>query len=214
VGDLAIRYAIRPPGSVAVQAEHALTRGLGKYLAQSPVQLPEREGFAFEGPAGLPTTLPTCGAEPLLSVARDGQTLFLHGQFFADVCFDLDRKPPTNMAGSKDASANEIDLWGPYSSSHPQHAFELAMVGNILDQAGVAYRVLNPEPRVCAPLLGDHMEPAGVSANIVYNNMGAARTLTVRLPYAPAGYTSDKRGDGYVARIQVPPFSYVVLKRM
>lgn len=202
-----LRYLVRPAGNVSVSRKHVLTRGLPESLESLPVELPEGESFTFASPSKEVTTLLTCGTEPLLSIARGGRSVFLHGQFFADVCHDLKRTPP-DLGGSRDASANEADLWGPYSASHPQQAFALELMGNLLDHAGVAYRVIDPEPRTCAPLLGDHMEPAGISANIVYNNMDQPRTLTLRLPYAPAGLPHQRDRQTFIVRVQVSPFSY------
>ena len=54
------------------------------------------------------------------------------------------------------------------------------------------------------------MEVASISANIVYNNTSQARTITVRLPYRPAGYEPQAIGDRY--QITIPPFGYMALR--
>jgi hypothetical protein len=207
-----VRYWLRAPGRLHVTSEHALTRGLQEFLQDSPVNLPEGECFAFSDADPKIVTLMACNEAPVLSIAREGRTLFLHGQFFADLCHDPARKPPANMAGSADASANEIDLWGPYNSSHPQQAFGLALMRRVLDHAGVEYRILDPRPRTCTPFLGDHLEQAGISANIAYNNTPQPQKLTLRLPYAPNGYESRRSGHAFLTQVEVPGYSYVALQ--
>lgn len=206
-----VRYFIRPPGRVDARADHPMMREVARDLARSPVNLPEGECFAWTD-AEADAVLMTCGAAPLLSAGRAGKSLFLHGQFFADVCYDPQRKPPANLGGSADASANEIDLWGPYSSTHPQQTFAMKVMQAILDHAEVRYRVPAPEPRTLAPLLGDHLEVAGISANLAYNNTGTTRSLTVRLPWAPVGMSSTRQADGFLVQLSIPPFSYVALQ--
>lgn len=213
VNGLQLRYDQRSAGPVSISTNHALTRGLDEVLARVPVSLPDGESFAFQDSVKQLTVLLSCGGEPLLSAVREGRTLFAHGQFFADVCFDANRKPPANTTGSKDASANEIDMWGPYSSSHPQQEFASAVMRNLLDHARVQYRLVEPQPRVCAPYLGDHLEAAGISANIAYNNTAEPRELQLRLPYAPAGLACEKAGKEYRVRLTLPAFSYVALKK-
>jgi hypothetical protein len=207
-----LAYAIRPPGELAVVRGHALTRGLSDRLVRAAVRLPEDEAFAFESGRPLATPLLRCGGEPLLSASQDGHLLFLHGQFFAALCHDPGRRPPANLSGSRDGSANEVDLWGPYSAAHPQNAFGLAVMRNILDHAEVAYRILDPEPRISSRYLGDNLEPAGISANLVYNNSDTPRTLNLRLPYAPIGFESTREGDVFRLRVTIAPFTYAALR--
>lgn len=72
----------------------------------------------------------------------------IHGHLFASSCHNPDRKPP-QLSGSRDPSANEVDGWGPYDSSHPQNAFGYAVIKRILDYARVDYRVPEAKPFAC-----------------------------------------------------------------
>jgi hypothetical protein len=137
--------------------------------------------------------------------------IFLHGHAFAGACHNPERKP-LQLSGSADASANEVDMWGPYDSAHPQNAFGYALMKNILDHAGVDYRVPHPKPRTVAPYLGDHLEQASISANLVYNNTAQGQTLVVRTPYRPRGYASELVNGRYQTEVVVPPFSYRALQ--
>ena len=116
------------------------------------------------------------------------------------------------MSGSKDVSANEIDGWGPYDSTHPQNVFGYALMKNILNYAEVDYRVRNAKPRGFSRYLGDHVEQASISANIVYNNTDKPQKLTVRTPFAPKGYKSELVDGRYETTITVKPYSYIALQ--
>ena len=83
---------------------------------------------------------------------------------------------------------------------------------NLLDHAGVFYRVPDPMARGMAPYLGDNIEPVSISANLVYNNMREPRRIVVRTPFAPRGYVSAKVGDAFETEVQVPGFNYVALQ--
>lgn len=211
VGGQIIGYYDRPAGSISIASKHALIQGLDRFFAESAPSLAQQESFRFQGKnAGIQSVL-RCGDEPLLSVARKGRTVFVHGYLFAGACFDPEREPPA-LFGSADASCNENDPWGPYSASQPQNAFTQALFKNLLDYAKVDYRVPSPEPRTLAPYLGDHMETVSISANIVYNNMPEPRSIIVRTPYPPTGYSSRKVRERYETTISVTAFSYVVLE--
>ncbi len=207
-----LRYELRPPETLSITRDDELTAGLAERIRSAPVQLPEDESFAFDQAGASVRTLLSCGAAPVMSCSHDRRTIFIHGALFAGLCYDPQRKPATNVSGSKDASANEVDTWGPYSSSDPDNAVGLQLMRSILDRAGVDYRVVDPEPRGCVPYLGDNMEVAGMSANLVYNNTARERTLTVRLPYAPLDIPSRQQAGRYLARVTVPAFSYVALQ--
>jgi hypothetical protein len=213
IGGKRTRYFVRPPGQVKLGARHALTKGLADYLRLHAVELPEDETFAFESSEEGTQILLSCGEQSLMSCSRGGRWVFMHGQVFAGLCYDPQRRPPENASGSRDRSANEVDVWGPYSSSHPNNEFGLALMRNVLDAAGVAYRIIDPQPRTLAPYLGDNIEAVGCSANIVYNNMGGERMVNVRLPYPPAGLACQAKNGSYLATVRVQPFSCVVLPR-
>lgn len=205
-----LKYYQRQEGDVVVGDSCPLVKGLGEYLQQHPVKLPAGEAFKYqEAPKSITIAL-KCGDDPLLSTR--GRSIFIHGHLFAEACYNPDRKPPMQLAGSADASANEHDMWGPYDSSHPQNAFTLALMKNILDFARVNYRVPDPMPRTVCPYLGDHIEPVSISANLVYNNTGEEQTITVRTPYAPQGYESKSVDGHYETKVTVPAFSYVALQ--
>lgn len=206
-----LRYFERPPAEVSVAAEHALTRNLREVLPGRPVRLAADEAFRYQTAAGDVRVLLRCGEDPLLSTRDGGRMIFIHGHVFAAVCHNPDRKPP-DLSGSADVSANEVDMWGPYDSSHPQNTFARALMKNILDHAGVDYRVREPKPRTFCTYLGDHLEPASISANIVYNNTDRPQTLTVRTRFRPRGYTSDRLQGRYETQITVAPFSYLALR--
>ena len=82
---------------------------------------------------------------------------------------------------------------------------------NVLDSAGVQYRVPEPKPRTVTRYLGDHMEQASINANIVYNNTGRSQTVDVRTPWRPDGYPCQPDGRGYRTRVTVAPYGYVAL---
>lgn len=200
-----VRYRERPAGAVSVAADHALTRGLKRSLASNPVNLPPDESYEYDsGEVVL-----NCGESPLLSVR--GNQLFVHGHLWASVCWNPNRTAP-KLGGSADGSANEIDGWGPYDSAHPQNWFGMAVMKNLLDYAGVDYRVPDPKPRTLTPFLSDHMEQISMSANIVYNNTSRAQSIVVRTPYAPRGFVSRKVKDRWETRVKVPAFSYTALQ--
>ena len=206
-----LQYLERPTGEVSLAAEHALTSGLSALLAKQPVKLATDEAFSYAGdPPGIKVLL-RCGQHPLLSLARDGRMVFLHGHLFASSCDNPNRKPP-QLSGSRDPSANEVDGWGPYDSSHPQNAFGYAVIKRILDLARVEHRVPEPKLRIAAPYLGDHVEPVGMSANLAYNNTGQPQTFTVRTPFQPKGLNSRRARGRYETEITVPPFSYIALQ--
>ena len=210
-----VEYRRRLPGLVDIAVEHALTRGLAEELARHPCKLPQDESFAWadgEDEDDRPEVVLTCGGEPLVSLLTGGtRWIVVHGHLLAGVCHDPDRTPPA-MAGSNDASANEADIWGPYSSAHPGNGFARRFMGALLEYAGADVRVPNPSPRTFVPYLGDHMEPASVSANLAYNNTATPVTLTVRMPYPVADRASRKSGDHWLSDVKVPPFSYLVLR--
>ncbi len=206
-----LHYLQRPAGEVIVEAEDGLTKGLRNGLTRQPVTLPADESFGYGKDSRGVKVLLRCGEAPLVSTRYDDRLIFIHGHLFAGASYDPARKP-LQLSGSKDSSANEHDPWGHYSSANPQNALGRALIKNILDHAGVAYRVPNPKPRGVTPHLGDHMEPASISANIAYNNTAGPQTLTVRLPYAPRGHKSRRVPGGYEVQITIPPFSYVALQ--
>lgn len=197
----------RPAGAVSVAADHQLTKGLASQLAKNPVKLDKDEAFKLEGAE----VLLKCGDDPLMSVS--GNSVFMHGHLWAASCWNPKRVPP-KLGGSKDASANEEDAWGPYDSASPQVWFGTAVMKNILDYAGVDYRVPDPKPRALAPFLGDHVEQCSISANIAYNNTAAAQTITVRTPWQPRGLPSRQAGDHWLTRLRVPAFGYIALQPM
>lgn len=199
-------YFQRPAGTVAVAAEHPLTSGLPRMLAEQPVRLDKDEAFR----CAAAEVLLTCGNEPLLTV-RGGRMIFVHGHLWAAASFKPQRVPP-KLGGSTDASANANDGWGPYDSANPQNAFASAVMKNILDFAGVDYRVPNPKPRTLTPYLADHIEQISISANIVYNNTAQAQSITVRTPYAPKNFSSRLLNGRYETSVTVPAFSYVALQ--
>lgn len=199
-----IDYIDRPAGDVAIAADHKLTAGLKQALAKQPVRLDQDESYRVDGVR----VLLKCGNDPLMSV-RDN-AVFLHGHLWAASCFNPKRVPP-DLGGSKDASANDADGWGPYDSAHPQNWLGRAVMKNILDYAGVDYRVAHPLPRGFVPYLGDNLEQASISANICYNNTGRAQTIAVRLPFKPTNVGSRQVGSHYEARVTIPPFSYIAL---
>ena len=207
-GGMRLRYVRRPAGEMRIEAEDVLTRGCDAMA----VSLPEDEAFDY---ADIPSNCRVwlrCGGLPLLSTMKNGRFLFVHGHLFAGLAHDPERKPSSNSGGSADASANEVDLWGPYSSVKQENLIGRVLVRNILDHAGVRYRVVDPKPRTATRYLGDHMEQASVSANIAYNNTGVPQRIRVRLPYSLKGWHSVRVGDGFEAEVTVPPFGYVVLE--
>ncbi len=205
---LRIGYGIRPAGRLERAASSPLTE-----IDAEPPELAEDESFRFVGASDedRPQVLLRCAGWPVLSAARGGRRLFLHGQVFAAACRDPARKPRVRD-GSKDASANEIDPWGPYSAEAPGNAYTLRLMGRILESAGVEIRVPDPEPRGFAPYLGDNLERASISANIVYNNTAEPRHVKVRLPWKPAGVPAEPDGDHWLAVVEAPPFGYVALQ--
>lgn len=208
VGNVTLHYTHRPAGTMTVADEHPLTAN----LKDAGAELPEDETFDYVTADDDTRVLLRCGEFPLLSLRRNGRFIFIHGHLPAGLCHDPDRKPPTEVGGSADPSANEHDQWGPHSSTHPQNAVARQLVRNILDHAKVRYRVPDPAPRRWTPYLSDHMEAASISANIAYNNTDEPRTLTVRLPYAPKGHPSRVTARGHETTITVPPFGYIVLE--
>ncbi|MDH7601210.1 MAG: hypothetical protein QHI38_03580 [Armatimonadota bacterium] len=217
VAGLTLQYGIRPAGQVRLSSECAITLGLSEVLKSLQVQLAEDECFKFVDAGSTAQMLLACGDWPIVTRleltigGRRKEFVFLHGHLFASACWNPNRKPP-ELAGSADPSANEVDVWGPYDSAHPQNAFTTAFMKNLLDWAEVDYRVPNPKPRTVCPYLGDHMEQVSISANIVYNNTASAQEITLRLPFRPLGFESVKVGERYTVTLTVPPFSYLPLR--
>ena len=211
VGGVTRCYVVRPPGAVSVSADHDLTAGLATMLEETPVTLPDDETFDYIGEPAAVRVLLRCGDASLLSMSHADRFVYIHGHLIAGASYDEDRVPP-QLTGSEDVSCNEQDMWGPYSATNPQNAFARAVLRNVLDHAGVDYRVPSPPPRGLAPFLGDNLEQASVSANLAYNNMGEERTITVRLPYRPAGWPSVLVRGRFEAPVSIPAFSYVVLR--
>lgn len=211
VDGMPLRYGTYPEGQVCVTRETDLTRGLGDLLRRSGVTMPEDSAFLYAGRSSARVDL-SCGSRPLVSTARGGRFVFFHGHLLAGACFNPARKPPRNLSGSSDSSANEVDLFGPYDSGHPQNAFTQALLRNVLDAAGADYRVPNPKPRTLTRYLGDHMEQASINANIVYNNTGRAQIVVVRTPWKPTGFASSFDGRRYETRVTVGPYGYVALR--
>jgi len=205
---MTLRYHSRPAGRVKFMSDHPLTGNLKNLSAP----LPQDECFSFESAARDVKRLARCGPHSIMSVARQERFIFIHGHLFADLAYDANRKPPANLSGSADGSANEIDMWGPYSATSPHNAAGEILMKNILDYAGVDYRVLKPRTRGLVPYLGDHMEQASISANIVYNNTAERQILTIRLPYEAKGHQARRIGTRYEADIAVPAFSYLALE--
>lgn len=218
---LKLEYAERPAGEVKALTRSGFSVPMGRFLRELPVTLEADQIFRFGAgtggsrPAGerslRPTTLLSCGDEPLVSAMDGYRMFFIHGHLFAALCHNPDRVPP-RLSGSKDASAEEHDMWGPYDSAHPQNPFGYVVMKAILDRARVDYRVPDPKPRGLAPYLGDHIEPASISANIVYNNTSDPQELTLRLPYQPKGYASKPVDGRYETKVTVPAFSYITLR--
>ncbi len=204
-----VSYAERPAGGVSVTSDGAITKGLSSLLKRMPVELPPDESFRWESDPPDVTTLLKCGDWPLVSCR--GNMLFVHGHAWASACYNPKRVAP-ELAGSKDSSANEVDMWGPYDSADPRNEFGYALMREILKQAGVDYRVIAPKPRTLVPYLGDHMEQASVSANIVYNNTARPQRLKIRVPFEPDGYKSRFVNGRYQVEVPIPPFSYVALR--
>ncbi len=202
-----IRYVRRPPGDMQVAADHILTRNIGT----ARVSLPEDESFEYANLPQAAHVLLRCGQQPLLSTSDSGRLLFLHGHCFAGIAYDRQRKPPS-LGGSADPSANETDMWGPYSSTKPENLVGQQLMKNILDQAHVDYRVPDPKPRTATRYLGDHMEQASISGNIAYNNTAVPQELRARLPYRPRKWPCKPMENRFEARVGVPPFGYVVLE--
>ncbi|HNT37239.1 MAG TPA: hypothetical protein PKH07_19765, partial [bacterium] len=211
IGGRTLEYFDRSAGKISLERQQTVTSGLEQFLASGAPELPKQESFRFGAEDGDITTVLRCSGEPLLSIDRKEQIIFIHGSLFAGACFDPDRQPPA-LFGSADASCNEHDPWGPYSASHPQNGFTQKLFQNILDYAKVDYRIPNPEPRTLAPYLGDHMETVSISANIVYNNMPETRSIVVRTPFPPKGYSSTKTKGRYETTVTVPAFEYVALE--
>ena len=207
IGDMYVRYLRRPAGEIEVVDNHALTRDLDV----EDTRLPQDEAFEYVNvPSGVRVLLRSEG-KPLLSTARDGRCIFLHGQLFAGLAYDPNRKPRA-LGGSADPSADEVDMWGPYCSDNPANRVGQQLMKNILDHAGVDYRVPDPKPRTFVHYLGDHMEQASVSANIAYNNTDEPQELRVRLPYRLKDWPSEPAGDRFEANVTVPPYGYIVLE--
>ncbi len=203
-----LRYVRRPAGTLDLAVNHALTARLDRRSAS----LPEDEIFEYvQVPDGVRVCL-RCGGYPVLSTARQDRFIFIHGHVFAGLAFDPERKPPSFGRGSADPSANEVDMWGPYSSQKPENIIGQELMKNILDHARVKYRVLDPRPRTLTCYLGDHMEQASLCANIAYNNTDVSQSLRVRLPYRPQQWPSTPIAGGFHATVTVPPFNYIVLK--
>lgn len=218
VAGTAVEYIMRPSGPVIVSCPHILTRGLREIAEQLNMTLPEDESFRLIQPPKNWQTILSCGSLALVTLASSGSAnpdekmVFIHGHLFASACWNPKRKPP-DLAGSKDPSANEVDPWGPYDSAHPQNQFTTVFMKNLLDWAGVDYRVLDPKPRTVCPYLGDHIEQVSISANLVYNNTASAQEITVRLPFKPAGIPSRPlNGNRYEITLSVPPFSYIAIR--
>lgn len=205
LNDMVISFTERQSGALTLRAKNSVTDG----LRGMAVSIRPDESFRFErAPAGM-TVLIECAGEPVLSKA--GRQLFLHGDLFAACCYNPNRVIP-QQSGSSDASANEVDMWGPYDAQHPDNTYSYALMRGILDAAGVDYRVRNPKPRTMTPFLSDHMEQISINANIVYNNTASAQSVTVRTPYAPKGYATKSVDGRYETDVVVPAFSYVALK--
>ncbi len=207
IHDLRLRYIRRPAGTLDLAADHALTARLDRL----PVPLPEDEAFEYVQALNGSRVFLRCAGRPLLSTVRNDRLIFIHGHVFAGLAYDPERKPPA-FGGSADASANETDMWGPYSSQKPENAVGYQLVRNILDHARVNYRVLDPPPRAMTRYLGDHMEQASLCANIAYNNTETPQSLRVRLPFQPKQWPCMSVADHFEARITVPPFAYLVLE--
>jgi len=204
-----LAYFERPTGEASVASDSPLTKGLREVLSKQPVSLEKDESFRHEvAPKGTKTPL-TCGGEPLVSTRAN--MIMIQGHLFAPACFNPKRVPP-NVGGSADSSANEFDMWGPYDSAHPGNEFGYAVMKNILDYAGVDYRVPNPKPRTVVPFIGDHMEQVSVSANIVYNNTAQTQSVVVRVPFKPRGYNARRVRGRWEAEVSVPAFSYIALQ--
>lgn len=212
IDGIKLSYYERPAADITVSTESALTRGLKSVAEKIKAKMPKDEAFKYESKANGEKVVLKCGTEPLLSTADNGRMIFIHGHIFAGLCNNPNRKPPANLSGSNDPSANEVDMWGPYDSTVPGNAFGMALMKNILNTANVDYRVHNPKPRTVCKYLADHMEQASISANLVYNNMGEPQTLTVRTPYAAKGYESKLISGRYETTLTVPPFSYIGLQ--
>lgn len=203
-----LRYIHRPAGMLKISGNHALTRHLDTSIAS----LPPDESFEYVDLPRAVQVLLRCGEQPLLSTSENGRFIFLHGHCFAGLAYDPQRKPPSNLGGSADPSANEVDMWGPYSSAKPENLIGQQLMRNILDHARVDYRVLDPKPRTVTRYLGDHMEQASISGNIAYNNTNVPQELRIRLPYKPRQWSSRPIENRFEAQIMVPPFGYVVLE--
>lgn len=206
-----LRYVNRAPGEIRTVSEHPIAKGLTPPEGAPPGRLPEDESFAYARTNAATQILAECGGSPLLSVRRDGRFIFLHGHVLAGLRHDPTRKPPHKSSFSRDASAHEVDTWGPYSSNHPQNTLGMTLMRAILNYAGVDYRVPDPAPRAAVPYLGDHMEQASISANIAYNNTAVPRKLVVRPPYVPKGYRGVASGNRHIVEVAIPAFSYVAL---
>jgi len=206
---LKLAYYERPAGSVAVSADAPLTKGLASLLQRLPIRLDKDEAFRFDDPSSQVRVQLSCGGEPLLSTR--GGLIFIHGHAFAAACHNPRRVPP-KLSGSAEGSANEVDMWGPYDSADPRNAFGYALIKNILDYAGVDYRVTDPKPRALCPYLGDHLEQASISANIAYNNTAEPQKLTVRLPFKPRDTDSRLVKGRYETTLTIQPFSYVAVQ--
>lgn len=207
IAGVELSYVRRPAGGINLEKDHPFTRQLG----QTAVMLPEDESFEY---TTLPPTnqiLLTCDGHPLLSTSRYDRFIFIHGHLFAGLAHDPQRRP-AQVGGSADPSANEVDLWGPYSSTKAENLVGQRLIRNILDAARVDYRVLNPRPRGQTRYLGDHMEQASISANIAYNNTDIPQELHLRLPYRPRNWSSNAVDGRYETRVSVPPFSYILLE--
>ena len=217
IAGMVIQYNLRPAGRVEINAGGVLTRGLLDILKRLSVVLPEDESFQFENPGSGVQSVMTCDGRPVVTLLQTNianyqkELLLIHGHLFASACWNPKRVPP-QLTGSADQSANEVDLWGPYDSAHAQNEFTTAFMRNVLDWAGVDYRVPDPKPRSLCPYLGDHMEQVSISANLVYNNTAVPQDITVRLPFKPVGVESRKVGTRYEATFSVPPFSFIVLR--
>lgn len=212
VQEMNLRYIVRPAGEVWVESDGVLTKGLSNILQKRPVRLDSDEAFDYESrPKGVQVLLDS-NEKPLLSTTRGGRTLFLHGHIFAAACHNPNRVPP-QLSGSSDASANEVDMWWLYDSNSRRNELTTALMKNILDYAGVDYRVRFPLPRAIAPYLGDHMEQASISANIAYNTTSRPQQLTVRTPFKPLGYDSRVVDGRYETDLVVPAFGYIALRK-
>ena len=208
INGMRLRYIRRPSGGINIAADHVLTRHLGTVR----VSLPEDESFEYVDLPGAVQVLLHCGEQPLLSTSENGRFIFLHGHCFAGIAYDPQRKPPSSLGGSADPSANEVDMWGPYSSAKPENLVGQQLMRNILDHAHVDYRVLDPKPCTATRYLGDHMEQASISGNIAYNNTNVPQELRIRLPYRPRQWPCKPVENRFEAQIMVPPFGYVVLE--